>query len=190
MQLFASNCTPQDFRYNYRVPESDRALYTDIPSGQTRRIGDANYNAHQIEGIIEQGKLYGCYDINDLERAPDGQMVTLVFSRDKPVNAEVIRDVNARNRKDLTAVGAERRKELAIAAARVMNQNDPTQSDRASVGFEEEQPGTISTESGSALKEGYAGPESRVAKENNLGGNNGNNSGSPLGRRAPRGGKR
>lgn len=165
MQLYAANCTPQEFELNYRVPESDRSLKTRLPSGMNQRVGDGSYNAFQVQGIIDQGKSYGMYDVKDMERIPDGMLITVLFSRDEPVKPEIIRDVMSRNRRDLTVVGAERRKELAVAAAHVMNQNDPARADRASVAIQEDQPGTMSSDAGTKLEEGYAGPESRVAKE-------------------------
>lgn len=168
MQLFAANCTPQGFKFNYRVPESDRSLSTDIPSGENRKIGDDKYNAHQVQSIVESSQVYGMYMWRDLERVPDGIMISLLFSKDEPVPPAVIRDVMDRNRKDLTMEGAQRRRDLAVAAARVVNQTDASAANRASVGIEEDQPGTISMESGTKLAEGYAGPDSRVAKESSL----------------------
>ncbi len=165
-QLFGANCTPQQMDFQYRVPENGRNLSQLIPSGFNRPIGDRNLSTPAIDAIIARNAKYGMVEFKDLEKAMrDGIQVTVVFRRDDTVPPEVIRDVIARNRKDLTIVGKKRREDLAVAAARVMDPENPEQSDHVSVSIEEIEPGTMSKESGSPTAEGYVGPDNILVKQ-------------------------
>lgn len=166
MELFAANCTPQIFEFNYRVPESNRTMKQSIPSGGNSRIGDGTYNSLQIRAIIKQGFHYGMVDYDELERHKGP--VTIIFRRNEPVPAGTIQEVLDRNRNELTETGRKRREELALAAARIMDPNNSGIADRVSLGIEEVEQGSASKESGKPLAEGFAGPESGMVRSGQL----------------------
>lgn len=168
MILYAANCTPQQYELCYRLVENPRSLKQLIKSGFNGVIGDNNLAPRDIDGIIHQNEKYGMVEYGKHEQAmKDGVQISLIFRRDEPVPAGLIGEVIARNRKDLTATGKRRREDLAVAAARTMNE-DPERSDHVSVTIEEAEQGTMSREGGGKLEEGYAGPESVPIKRGEI----------------------
>jgi hypothetical protein len=165
MKLFMANTGHQSLDFHYRIPENNRTLKMTIPSGQNRMIGDDTMNQPQIARIMEQGALYGYLEFDKVDDAKRKRQIAAIFRVDAPIPAEMIRDVIAWNRKEMTDEGKDRRAELAVVASNLIGQQNEKAGQSMQMAIEEESPSTMSIESGSKLAEGYAGPESDVAKQ-------------------------
>jgi hypothetical protein len=127
-------------------------------------IGDDTMNQPQIDGILSQGELYGYIPYDKVDDAKRKRQIGAIFRIDAPIPAEMIRDVIAWNRKELTDEGKDRRAELAVVASNLIGEQNPKAGQSMQMSIEEEQPSTMSVEAGTKLAEGYAGPESEAAR--------------------------
>ncbi|OYV83436.1 MAG: hypothetical protein B7X04_04325, partial [Parcubacteria group bacterium 21-54-25] len=56
--LFIANTTKQNFNHHFRVLETNRAYFTQIPSGGQVEIGK-EWNTAQTDSVIKQLQKYG-----------------------------------------------------------------------------------------------------------------------------------
>lgn len=56
--LYIANSTRQNFRFHFRIPENNKAMTLEIPSGQQREVGK-DWNEAQYEACISQLERYG-----------------------------------------------------------------------------------------------------------------------------------
>lgn len=168
MQLFLANCLTQSLDFYYRVIEDGRLIKQLVPSGDQKKIGNDNFNRKQIDAIIKSYSCYGIFEVNDYEKIGSDQPITGVFSIDSPVDGRVIQQIFDHNKQATTALGANARRDLALAVAKIMGGDNDKVAERATVTIEEADRGTMSLESGNKLEEGYTGPDSPVARSGNV----------------------
>lgn len=162
MRLFAANVTSQAYEFHYRMPEDPRTLHVSIPSGEQRAIG-RDMTVFEANHLIQINSIYGMLEVDKVDTIERGKTVTLIFSRDKEVPAELIQQVFAYNRGEITEIGRQRREEVAVAATKVLGTDQIAE--RASVSMEEDGNSTVSNETGVKLQEGYAAPDSTIGRQ-------------------------
>lgn len=168
MQLFLANCLTQSLDFHYRVIEDGRLIKQLVPSGEQRKIGNDNFNRKQIDALIKSYSCYGIFEVDNYEKIGSDQPITGVFSVDKHVDPRIIQQILDHNKLATTALGAEARRNLAIAVAKIMGKENDKVAERATVTIEEADRGTMSLESGKKLEEGYTGPDSPIARTGNI----------------------
>jgi len=88
MKLFIANCTRSNFIFNGRVPESNKTIRLDLPSG-TQRSFPIDLNQGQMDGIVEQLRRYGARKRSDVHGKLEN-FTGLVYSLDKPLTKDEI----------------------------------------------------------------------------------------------------
>jgi len=67
VKIFIANCTKQDNLFAYRIPETAGVKTQAIRMGSQAQIpGELNHI--QVEGIIEQHRIYGLVTVEEFER--------------------------------------------------------------------------------------------------------------------------
>ena len=89
MKLFVANSTRSTFIFNVRVPEIQKVIRLEIPSGQQRSF-PLDMTDSQRDGVLSQLLRYGARERKDVH----GKLVDftgLVYSLDKPISENEIR---------------------------------------------------------------------------------------------------
>jgi len=92
MKLFIANCTRSRFIFNVRVPESNKLMRLEIPSGQQRTF-PMDLNPEQREGVLEQLHRYGARKRADVHGKLEN-FTGLAYSLDKPLTTDEIVSAN------------------------------------------------------------------------------------------------
>lgn len=181
MRLYVANCTRQNWQVQYRLDfnlQGERepnarfqpAKQQDIPPGRQVQLG-GDMHITQIEAIVEQLAkfgLKGVVDVPGLRTASkrftpaDIGTTPLIFNIDKPIPAEVMRQVQHVNSTILIEQGRMRRQRAAVAVndlvqTKVANEFmaagvDELPTDKIDVGYEQLE----QSEAGeSKIEEGY-----------------------------------
>ena len=90
MLIYIANCTKQNLRHCFRLPETGRNQMVSIPSGQQVKLGDG-WTQSQINHIVKHMESFGfrnAKDVNGKIKNFDG----VLYSIDKPVREEQIVD--------------------------------------------------------------------------------------------------
>ena len=139
MKIFIANCTKQDNLFAYRIPETAGVKTQAIRMGSQAQIpGELNHI--QVEGIIEQHRIYGLVTVEEFERMK--VFVPFVASIDRPVKEETIRRVMALNTGVLVKRGQDMRREAALAVNAVIEQGS-TAIETLEMSVEEEHQGSF-----------------------------------------------
>lgn len=56
--LYIANATRQNFRFHFRIPENDKAMILEIPSGQQREVGKG-WTDESYQACVSQLEKYG-----------------------------------------------------------------------------------------------------------------------------------
>jgi len=146
-RLYIANCTKQNQMIYYRLDFNNRgepeknarfqpAKQQEIPPGRQIILG-GDFHPTQIEDIVQQLVPYGLIGVTDVPRQK--KVAPFVFNVDKPVPADIMRNVSHINSEVQIEEGKLRRQKAAIAvndlvtqrvAAEFLNQgvtDEPTQ---------------------------------------------------------------
>lgn len=88
MSLFIANTTKQDWHHHFRVLETNRPYYTQIPSGSQVELGK-DWNAAQTDSVIRQLEKYGARHAVDVNKKI-GKFHGLLYRTDKPITENQI----------------------------------------------------------------------------------------------------
>lgn len=86
--LYIANCTKQTWLCNVRVPETNRIMVVEVPSGQQREIGSGLSEA-TIEHMVRYLERFGVRDHQD-SKLDSSTFDGYLYSRDKPVKSDKI----------------------------------------------------------------------------------------------------
>ena len=114
MQLFIANVSRQNLTFSFRVPEQNGIKQVMIPPGAQRPIYSPDLTKPQVDGIIEQGRIYGMVAADEVDRVK--KQTPMVYSVGKEISAEKIRKLMMTNHDALTHEGEQTRKQAAVIA--------------------------------------------------------------------------
>ena len=112
MQLFIGNVSRQNLTFCFRVPEEQGIKQVMIPPGSQRQIYSPNLTKQQVDGIIDQGRIYGMVAADEVDRAR--QQTPMVYSVGKEISFAKIQKLMVTNHDALLRQGDQTRKEAAI----------------------------------------------------------------------------
>lgn len=125
MKVYVANCTQQTHDFAYRLPEMPvgrPAIRQQIAAGgQVRLSGDLN--TPDIESVVHQHTRYGLVAMAEVANAQE--VVSLIYSIDKPVPEATIRYAIGRNRMLIQGLGRTLRVEAGIAVNNQLNEANP-----------------------------------------------------------------
>jgi hypothetical protein len=132
-RLYVVNCTGQNRVVNYRldyatddagnIVRKGMVPYKSIliPARQQVPFG-GDLHPLQIGEIVSQIEKHGAVHVGEIKTAKATGVVKMLWSQDKPVPRAILEDVVAHNMGRLTEQGAQRRRNLALAANAHLNQ--------------------------------------------------------------------
>jgi hypothetical protein len=92
--LYIANATRQHRVFLFRSPEVKRPQRLDIPSGRQVAIG-SSWASDAMQCVIEQLETYGAKRVADVRGSHLSKFHGLIYSLDKPVDSETIKEGNA-----------------------------------------------------------------------------------------------
>lgn len=121
-KLYIANCTKQRREVNYRLdfaPDGSKINFTPhskvmIEPGQQVLLTGRSMHVSTVESVVQQLVPHGLIGVVDVPRHRG--KAWMVFNTDRPVPAQIIRDVMAMNDGILTHEGIVRRKQSAVIA--------------------------------------------------------------------------
>lgn len=158
MRLYIANCGSGPYIANSRIPEMTGVLSQDIEAGGQVMYGGFNLTGPQVDAIISQLRNYGMMEVDEVSR--QDRVVPLVFSRDRPVSANVIKGCISRNRGVLFKKGEQLRQIAAITADKTATQALEQEPDLNSnlhmmeMSVSEDSPGTMERD-GKPINDGH-----------------------------------
>ncbi len=70
MALYIANATKQNFRFQWRMPETTKIVHFDIPTGHQIRA-DEGLDSSQVDSLIQSMDRYGFKKVDDVSRLKD-----------------------------------------------------------------------------------------------------------------------
>lgn len=86
-KLFIANVSMQTQVINFRVPENNKIMHTEIPPGQ-QRLAYQETSIDVVEHIIAHISIYGAVSLSEARRAK--KSFSLVYQIDEPISGENI----------------------------------------------------------------------------------------------------
>jgi len=113
MDLYLANCSKQDFRFTYMLPENPRPFMDDIRAGAQVKF---SVDQETLDQIIKQHEPYGLMHINKIKKGFGG----LAYSIDKVINIHAIE--NGFSQKDQESIdrALEAQKITAVSADQII----------------------------------------------------------------------
>lgn len=121
-KMYVANFTKQVHSFIYRLPGTKNARQQAIEIGQQVRLS-GELTQIDVDSVIEQKAPYGFIRADEVGKMR--KFVGLCYSIDKPVPMDAIRRGIEQNMKALEVVGANNRKEAALAVASQVEENAP-----------------------------------------------------------------
>ena len=129
-RLYIANCTKQNQTVYYRLDFNNRgepekntrfqpAKQQEIPPGRQIILG-GDFHPTQIEDIVQQLVPYGLIGVTDVPRQK--VVAPFVFNVDRPVPADIMRNISAVNSAVQIEQGKMRRQKAAIAVNDLVSQ--------------------------------------------------------------------
>ena len=87
--MYIANSSRQDFRFHFRLPESNSTIVEDIPSGQQVEIGKG-WSDGALQAMMQQLERYGAREAKEARRGLREFDSGLIYSLDKPVSENEI----------------------------------------------------------------------------------------------------
>ena len=110
-KLYIANITKHRNEFTFRVPESNRPRTVPIASGEQMVV--ANEAPEVIRSIVDQHAQYGLTHVADIDRTR--AFIGLCYDIDKAIPVTAIRRGAQHNDSQLEKMGAELRKQAAVA---------------------------------------------------------------------------
>jgi len=114
-KLYVANATRQNVEFTYRLPEMPGVKMQPIPIGGQICVTGDHMLPEQVDSILAQYEKYGLVTVEQMEKS-NRKFSGLCYSLDKPVSIDRLRKAMDRNVEELTDRGKQIRKEMAIAA--------------------------------------------------------------------------
>lgn len=122
MKLYIANCSLQQQDFVYRLLENPAPRRQMIEVGGQIQIS-GSLRTEDIDSIVEQHGIYGLFDASTV--AQTHRHIYLLYSVDKPVTANQMRQALERNLEIMGLKGVELRKEAAVAVDHTLQTNSP-----------------------------------------------------------------
>lgn len=117
MDLYVANATRQNVDFAYRIPEVNGMRMQPIGIGHQVKIsaGPGGLNKQQIDAIIEQHRPYGLLEAREV--TDKAGFTGLIYSVDRQVRVGDMEYAMQHNMEALLTLGAQIRREAAVATA-------------------------------------------------------------------------
>jgi hypothetical protein len=120
VRLFVANCTKQNLKFYYRLPENKSLKEQMIPIGTQASIHGPHLTMQDIDSIIKQHEPYGMKRSDELDRARD--FVGMCYSVDRPCDVRHIENGMRINQNVLDERGKALRTAAAVAQHNAIEQ--------------------------------------------------------------------
>jgi GAF domain-containing protein len=122
MKMYVANCTGQIQQFVYQLP-GVRSSRTQTIAAGGQIVLSGNLQPEEIDAVIEQHSLYGMHAA--LTVAQVRSNIQLLYSIDKEITVNQMRQALERNLQFLTLKGQTLRQEAAVAVNNLMQEDRP-----------------------------------------------------------------
>lgn len=129
--LYIANCTKQDYKFTFRIPERKGHEMLDIRAGAQTKLRGLSPAA--IDAIKEHYEPYGMRHVREVKRTKD--FVGLIYS-DEPIDYDGISEAVEHNTEVLEDTGKKLRAAAAVAVDQSLINSGPSSSELKATNIE------------------------------------------------------